>query len=73
VEHDNVLFLTTGRVNIFDVDGLRTELDVKLKDFKQTDYLLITGPVMINTLAILNILRKFDYVDVLIYHVKLNI
>lgn len=65
--------ITTGSQNIFMTDQLLDIMRLKVKDFKQTDYLLLSGSAILNILATNAVLELYPYVDVLLYHIKKNI
>jgi hypothetical protein len=63
-------FLTEDKVNIFSTDRLIAEIKEKLKSFNpETDYLLLSGAILINILAIRILLNNgYKSINVLIYN-----
>lgn len=65
-----LIVLTEGLVNIFDVDRIQATLVQKLADFEKDDFLLLTGSTILNVLAVGIIQHKYDFAQVLIYNAK---
>lgn len=65
-----LIVLTEGLVNIFDVDRIQATLVQKLAEFKKDDFLLLTGSTILNVLAVGIIQHKYDFAQVLIYNAK---
>lgn len=62
--------LTEGNVDIFDLDRLIYVIKQKVRDSKPTDFLLLSGSVIINAIAVCQWLEKHGLVRLLIYHMK---
>ena len=60
--------ITKGKVNIFDASRLAPDVCNELKDFNaKEDFLLFCGSTIINVIATIEVLKKSNYVKVLVY------
>jgi len=66
-KEDAFIFLTVGSENIFQADRVKAELRSKLIDFLEDDILLLCGSIVLNLQAVLVLLERFKYIDVLLY------
>lgn len=69
-KHGQLVYLTTGSINIFATDRLIYHLINALKDVTEEDFLLLSGNIVANLLAFCIILVRFQKVNVLIYNFK---
>lgn len=68
---DSFVYMTQGAVNIFETDRVRHEFDEMFKTFDpQRDALLLSGSSVLNILAVLSAVRRFNEITVLIWHAK---
>jgi len=63
-----LIFLTEGLTNIFRTNDLINHLKLKLRNFKQSDYLLFSGNSVISSLCLSILFTKFKTVDILIFN-----
>ena len=63
-------FLFTGKVNVFASDMLVKEIESKLEEATEEDYLLPSGNAVANCLAFTSLLNRFSKVNVLIFSFK---
>lgn len=61
-----------GKVNIFNVTSLAFQIKEKMKDFKGSDYLLLTGNLVLNALAVAIAIQNFKTVNLLVFDIKRN-
>lgn len=67
-EYGEVRSVTEGRINVFGpVDRLQERIAEALVEFDSFDYLLLSGHALVNTMAILEVLKQFGFVNLLIY------
>lgn len=66
-----LIYLTEGKgVNIFSTDSLLSEIKPKLRDFEESDFLLLSGHPVLNIIASALIWFKYGRVNVLIFDAK---
>jgi len=66
----NLIHLTDGKVNIFNLDRLKRELELKLKNFDEQDFLLLCGNTTLCSLTVHILSKKVDKIPLLIYNAK---
>jgi len=66
---DELIPLTYGRVNIFNVERLFEEFKGKMSSFEEEDWLLLSGNTILNVIATLIIYEKFSNTNILIFDV----
>jgi len=67
----DLIYLTEGRgINIFNTDLLLSEIKPKLEDINEEDFLLLSGPPVLNILASALVWFKYGRVNVLIFDAK---
>jgi hypothetical protein len=65
------IYLTQNSVNIFCTDRIKEEFHKDLRSFNyKEDYILLSGSIILNILAVLEALRVGPRVNVLIYNFK---
>lgn len=64
------IVVTEGIVPIFKTDHVSAVLMEKLSAYKEDDFLLVTGPVILCILATVILLRKFDSIKILVFNAK---
>jgi CTP:phosphocholine cytidylyltransferase-like protein len=69
---EDVYYLTTGRVNIFKTNKLISEFKGKMANFKEDDWLLLSGNAILNVLAVTVALEKHGMVQTLLYNAITN-
>lgn len=69
-KYGQLVYLTTGSINIFATDRLVYHLINALKEIEEEDFLLLSGNIVANILAFCIILTKHKKVNVLIYNFK---
>ena len=62
--------VTKGKIPIFKTSTVRAMLEKGLAAFTKDDYLLISGPAMVNIMAATLLYNKFDTVKFLIFDAK---
>jgi hypothetical protein len=62
--------VTQGRLPIFKTDTVLNMVSFGLKNFTKDDYLLVSGPVLLNILATTILYEKFDNFKLLIFDAK---
>lgn len=68
-KYGEMVVLTKDLVNIFATDRIEHEFTKKLVDFNaDIDFILLTGPIILNCLVTTILFRKFSKINVLIYH-----
>ncbi len=65
--HGDLVRLTEGDVNIFATDRLLTRLNQALRGATPDDCLLLSGNVVLNSLAVALWIRRFPQIRLLIY------
>lgn len=68
----SIQYLVEGRINIFDTDYLIKMIERKLRQYKPEDALLLIGNIVINSLAVTAVVRKFGSARLLIYNANDN-
>lgn len=66
-----IVFLTEGRsINIFNVEGILSDVRPKLADAKIDDYLLLCGSPVLNAIFATLMMFKFGSLNMLIFDAK---
>lgn len=65
-----LVFLFTGKVNVFASDMLVKDIETKLDEASEHDFLLPSGNAVANCIAFTTMLNKFGKVNVLIFSFK---
>lgn len=68
-QYGELIPLTVGRVNIFNVERLLNEFKGKLASYEKGDWILLSGNVVLNVLAVAIVLAKHGEVRMLLYDV----
>lgn len=64
---DELIPLTEGRVNIFNVKALVDEFKTKMESYEKEDWLLLSGSSVINIVASQIVMEKHGELKLLIY------
>lgn len=63
-----LVFLTEGRINVFSSSNLQYEIETSIeKNATTDDYLLLSGHILPNAIAVHAMLKKFNKVKMLIW------
>ena len=65
--YGKLVYLTSGKINIFATDRLIQELKGKLKGAEKGDFLLLSGYALLNIIVFNILMHKHGRVSVLIY------
>jgi len=68
--YGGIRIMYEGKINVFATDALVREIDGKLKEAEETDFLILSGTAIANCIAYSILLKKFACVNVLIYSHK---
>jgi len=66
----DIVYLTTGNVNVFNTDRIITEIIRKLEDFEENDFLLFCGYAILSSIAMAHLLQRFHAVKILLFNAK---
>ncbi len=69
-QYGELVYVTKGKLPIFKTNTVRAMLEKGLVKFTKDDYLLISGPVIVNIMAATILYNKFDTVKFLIFDAK---
>ena len=69
-QYGGLVDVTRGRLPIFKTSTVRAMLEEGLVDFTKDDYLLISGPAIVNVMAATILYNKFDTVKFLVFDAK---
>jgi hypothetical protein len=69
-KYGKLVSLTTGNINVFNVDRLQCSLAKALDIYKPADFLLLTGSTIINVLAVGIVLKQHGFAQILLYNAK---
>lgn len=65
------IYVTEGPVPVFKQDKLVHMLKETFECFNQTDdYVLLSGPVILSVLSIAMLLKRFEFVNILLFDAK---
>ena len=65
------VFVTEGPVHVFKVDALLHTLKTSLVNYcPETDYLLLSGPVILSVLSVSVLLKRFESINLLLFDAK---
>lgn len=65
-----LVYLTDGQVNRFEVNQLSRQIHEALADAQEHDWLLVTSLSVINSIASAFLARRFSQLNMLIYDIK---
>ncbi len=69
-QYGELVYVTKGKIPIFKTSTVRAMLEKGLVKFTKDDYLLISGPAIVNIMAATILYNKFDTVKFLIFDAK---
>ena len=69
-QYGELVYVTKGKLPIFKTNTVRAILEKGLVKFTKDDYLLISGPAIVNIMAATILHNKFDTVKFLIFDAK---
>ena len=69
-QYGELVYITKGKLPIFKTNTVRAMLEKGLVKFTKDDYLLISGPAIVNIMAATILYNKFDTVKFLIFDAK---
>ncbi len=68
--YGELVYVTRGKIPIFKTCIVRAMLEIGLVKFTKDDYLLISGPAIVNIIAATLLFNKFDTVKFLVFDAK---
>ena len=69
-QYGELVYATKGQLPILKTSTVRAMLEKGLAKFTKDDYLLISGPVIVNIMAATLLFNKFDTVKFLVFDAK---
>ena len=69
-QYGELVYVTKGKLPIFKTNTVRAMLEKGLVKFTKDDYLLISGPAIVNIMAATILYNKFDTVKFLVFDTK---
>ena len=69
-QYGELMYVTRGKLPIFKTSTVRAMLEKGLVKFTKDDYLLISGPAIVNIIAATILYNKFDIVKFLVFDAK---
>jgi len=73
IKEGNIIYLTEGAVNIFNIDRVIYDLKAKLENYNGNDYILLSGNVVLNVLVALILKDKTEHLNLLIWDARENV
>jgi hypothetical protein len=67
---DDLVYITTGNINVFNTDRIIKEIVFKLRDFTPDDFLLFCGYGVLGALCFAHLMLRFSIVKTLIFNAK---
>lgn len=68
-----LLYLSQDKVNVFSCDRIAVDFKERLRGFNPTrDYLLLSGSIVLNVIAVKILSERFQRINVLLYNFKLG-
>lgn len=65
-----VVHLSEGNVNVFNVDRCLHDFGLKTMEATEDDFIVLSGAITLNILATLQFIERFGKANILIYHAK---
>ena len=69
-QYGELVYVTKGKLPIFKTTTVKAILEKGLVKFTKDDYLLISGPAIVNVMAATVLYNKFDTVKFLVFDAK---
>lgn len=69
-QYGELVYITKGKLPIFKTNTVKAMLEKGLVKFSKDDYLLISGPAIVNVMAATILYNKFDTVKFLVFDAK---
>ena len=69
-QYGELMYVTRGKLPIFKTSTVRAMLEKGLVKFTKDNYLLISGPAIVNIIAATILYNKFDTVKFLVFDAK---
>lgn len=69
-QYGKLVYVTKGKLPIFKTNTVRAMLEKGLAEFTKDDYLLLSGPAIVNIMAATILYNKFDTVKFLVFDAK---
>ena len=69
-QYGEPVYITKGKLPIFKTNTVKAMLEKGLAKFTKDDYLLISGPAIVNVMAATILYNKFDTVKFLVFDAK---
>ena len=69
-QYGELMYVTRGKLPIFKTSTVKAMLEKGLVKFSKDDYLLISGPAIVNVMAATILYNKFDTVKFLVFDAK---
>ncbi len=69
-QYGELVYITKGKLSIFKTNTVRAMLEKGLVKFTKDDYLLISGPAIVNVMAAIILYNKLNTVKFLVFDAK---
>lgn len=70
MQFGELVSITEGQVPIFKTGVLSNIIEDKLKDFTEEDYVLVSGPAIVNVMVSTTLYNRFETIKFLIFDAK---
>jgi hypothetical protein len=67
-----IMYVTEGIVSIFKPDIMTKQVHKALQDFREEDYLLISGPAILSMITITYLFDRYDTIQTLVHDARLD-
>ena len=67
---DDLVYVTSGNINVFNTDRVIKELIFKLRDFTPDDFLLFCGYGVLGAMCFAHLMLRFEMIKTLIFNAK---
>lgn len=67
---DDLVYVTSGNVNVFNTDRVIREIVFKLRDFTEDDFLLFCGYGILGAICFAHLMLRLETVKALIFNAK---
>lgn len=65
---EDLVYITTGKINVFNTDYIMKEVIFKLRDFTPDDFLLFCGYGVLGAICFAHLMLRFDVIKTLIFN-----
>lgn len=67
---EDLVYVTTGKINVFNVDRVIETIVFKLRDFTPDDFLLFCGYGVIGAICFAHLILRFEMIKTLIFNAQ---